>query len=158
MAYAGRAVDTATARATENRATFRAIVDHGPPPGLLAFDGDLAVGWCQVTLAATSRPSTQPGGFAAWTTCPCGRSPASTCGRAIAATGVMAALVAEALRAASRAHAPALEAYPVDTTRDGCTTNVFTGTVAAFRRAGFRTVARREPCRPIMRHDLKGIG
>src|SRR5262245_2425573 len=33
----------------KNRADFRAIVRRGPPPGLLAFDGDLAVGWCQLT-------------------------------------------------------------------------------------------------------------
>jgi len=32
-----------------NKADFRRIVKQGPPPGLLAFDGDLAVGWCQLT-------------------------------------------------------------------------------------------------------------
>src|SRR5258706_3627633 len=32
-----------------NQAAFRAVVERGPPPGLLAFAGDLAVGWCQVT-------------------------------------------------------------------------------------------------------------
>jgi len=32
-----------------NRDDFHAIVDQGPPPGLLAFDGDTAVGWCQLT-------------------------------------------------------------------------------------------------------------
>jgi GNAT superfamily N-acetyltransferase len=33
----------------ENRAAFKEVVECGPPPGLLAFDGDLAVGWCQLT-------------------------------------------------------------------------------------------------------------
>ena len=33
----------------ENKEALREIVKHGSPPGLLAFDGDLAVGWCQVT-------------------------------------------------------------------------------------------------------------
>jgi hypothetical protein len=32
-----------------NKAMFRTIVKRGPPPGLLAFDGDVAVGWCQLT-------------------------------------------------------------------------------------------------------------
>ena len=32
-----------------NKAAFREIVKLGPPPGLLAFDGDVAVGWCQLT-------------------------------------------------------------------------------------------------------------
>jgi hypothetical protein len=68
----------------------------------------------------------------------------------------MTALIAEALKAAKRAHAPALEAYPVDTSRPDSTSNVFTGTASTFRRLGFRPVARRQPSRPIMRHDLKG--
>ena len=33
----------------KNKAAFREVVKHGPPPGLLAFDGDVAVGWCQLT-------------------------------------------------------------------------------------------------------------
>ena len=33
----------------ENRAAFREVVKGGPPPGLLAFDGNMAVGWCQLT-------------------------------------------------------------------------------------------------------------
>src|SRR5262249_54805005 len=33
----------------QNRLALRQIVDEGPPPGLLAFDGELAVGWCQLT-------------------------------------------------------------------------------------------------------------
>src|SRR5690242_19221038 len=32
-----------------NRRDLAARVRAGPPPGLLAFDGDLAVGWCQLT-------------------------------------------------------------------------------------------------------------
>jgi hypothetical protein len=67
----------------------------------------------------------------------------------------MSALIAAAVKAASCANARALEAYPVDTSRPGPTTNVFTGTASTFRRAGFRTVARRVSSRPIMRHDLK---
>jgi hypothetical protein len=33
----------------KNKSALRRIVKQGPPPGLLAFDGDLAVGWCQLT-------------------------------------------------------------------------------------------------------------
>jgi hypothetical protein len=33
-----------------------------------------------------------------------------------------------------------------------------TGIASTFERAGFKTVAGRVPPRPIMRHDLKGIG
>ena len=33
----------------KNKAAFRELVRRGPPPGLLAFDGDVSVGWCQLT-------------------------------------------------------------------------------------------------------------
>ena len=48
-----------------------------------------------------------------------------------------------------------LEAYPIDTTAPKGLSNTFTGTAAAFTRAGFKEVARRASARPIMRHDLK---
>ena len=35
--------------AARNKAAFRQVVKSGPPPGLLAFHGDRAVGWCQLT-------------------------------------------------------------------------------------------------------------
>ena len=34
---------------SENKAAFSELVENGLPPGLLAFDGDMAVGWCQLT-------------------------------------------------------------------------------------------------------------
>jgi GNAT superfamily N-acetyltransferase len=71
--------------------------------------------------------------------------------------GVMTQLIAAALKTAKRAKAPALEAYPVDTTGPKSTSNIFTGTVSAFTHAGFKEVARRAADRPIMRHDLKAI-
>ena len=33
----------------ENKTAFHALVKKSPPPGLLAFHDDLAVGWCQLT-------------------------------------------------------------------------------------------------------------
>jgi GNAT superfamily N-acetyltransferase len=35
-----------------NKTAFCELVKSGPPPGLLAFDGDLVVGWCQLTPRA----------------------------------------------------------------------------------------------------------
>jgi GNAT superfamily N-acetyltransferase len=33
----------------QNKAAFREVVRRGPPPGLLAFDRDIPIGWCQLT-------------------------------------------------------------------------------------------------------------
>ncbi len=35
--------------AVKNKKAFHKVVQRGPPPGLLAFDVDVAVGWCQLT-------------------------------------------------------------------------------------------------------------
>jgi GNAT superfamily N-acetyltransferase len=68
--------------------------------------------------------------------------------------GVTSVLIAEALKVAKRV-TPALEAYPLDA--DLTPSASGTGHASTFARAGFTTVARRVPSRPIMRHDLKAI-
>jgi hypothetical protein len=141
----------------KNKKAFHEIVKQGAAPGLLAFDGDRAAGWCQLTpredLSWLNRkqPLHPVDDVPVW---------AISCfyiRRGDRRKGVMSALIVEALKSAKRANAPALEAYPVDTMRPGSTSNVFTGVASTFRRLGFRTIARRQPSRPIMRHELRGI-
>jgi GNAT superfamily N-acetyltransferase len=135
----------------KNRASFRRIVKKGPPPGLVAFDGDLAVGWCQLTsrdslpwldrAKRTFRVDEVP----VW---------ALSCfyvRRGYRRKGVATTLIKAALRAAKRARSPALEAYPMDAPRG------YTGYIPTFEKAGFRAVAHYSPTRPIMRHDFKGV-
>jgi len=69
--------------------------------------------------------------------------------------GVAAALIAAALKAAKRAKAPALEAYPIDTSQPKSTSNLFTGTASTFARLGFKTIARPMAYRTVMRFDLR---
>ena len=141
----------------KNKSAFRRIVKQGPPPGLLAFDGDLAVGWCQLTPRQDLRWLNRKPALEAVDDTPVWSISCFYVRRGYRGKGVMSALIVEASKAGKRANAPALEAYPVDSARPGSTSNVFTGTASAFRRLGFRTIARRQPSRPIMRHDLRGI-
>lgn len=135
----------------KNRTAFRKIVKDGPPPGLLAFDRDKAVGWAQLTprdslpwlnhAKRTFRVDDVP----VW---------ALSCfyvRRGYRKKGVATVLIKAALHAAKRAQAPAVEAYPMDAPRG------FTGYILTFEKAGFKAVAHYSPTRPIMRHDLKGI-
>lgn len=69
-------------------------------------------------------------------------------------SGVMGALIEAALPVAVLAGAPAVEAYPVDTSVLAHTRNLFPGTASAFARHGFRVVARRKPDRPVRRKVL----
>src|SRR6266851_95329 len=69
--------------------------------------------------------------------------------------GVTSALIAAALKVAKRAHAPALEAYPLDASKTPSASG--TGYATTFARAGFKTVASPTAPPPIMRHNLKQI-
>ena len=103
----------------KNRNAFRRIVRQGPPPGLLAFDGERAVGWCQLTprqdLSWLNRKPT----LEVVDDVPVWSISCFYIRRGYRRKGVMSALIREALNAANRAKAPAVEAYPVDTKRPG---------------------------------------
>ncbi len=136
-----------------NKEAFKEIVSSGPPPGLLAFDGELPVGWCQLT-PRTALPWLDHG----WRLKRVDEVPvwAVSCFYVrigYRRRGVTSALIAAAVKAARRAKAPQLEAYPLDATQTPSASG--TGFASTFARAGFKTVARRVPPRPIMRHDLE---
>jgi GNAT superfamily N-acetyltransferase len=141
-----------------NKADFKRIVKRGPPPGLLAFSGDLPIGWCQLTprnaLPALDRARLlkRVDEVPVWSiSCFYVR-------RGYRKKGVASALVAAAVKAAKRAKALLLEAYPIDTNHPKSTLNLYTGIASTFKHAGFKTVARHAPHRPIMRYDLKKVG
>jgi len=124
------------------------------PPGLLAFDGGIAVGWCELA------PRTDLGWLAHTQhlrpvdDLPVWSIPCFYIRRTHRRQGVMDALIEAALPVAASAGAPAVEAYPVDTAVPGHTGNLFPGVASAFTRHGFRVVARRKPDRPVMRKGL----
>lgn len=138
-----------------NRAAFREIVEAGPPPGLLAFDGERAVGWCQLTPREAVPWLDRWPRLRRVDEAPVWSLSCFYVRKSHRRRGVTAALIAAALRAAKRAGAPALEAYPLDAAVTSSAS--WTGFASTFARAGFRTVARRTPGRPIMRHDLESI-
>lgn len=102
-------------------------------------------------------PSLRPGIIARYSNLAGGGASSNNVRKGYRKQGVMSALIVAALKAAKRAKAPALEAYPVDTDAPKRTSNLFTGAASTFARAGFKTVARHVPHRPMMRHDLKAI-
>ena len=139
----------------QNKAAFRDVVRHGPPPGLLAFESEVAVGWCQLTARAAV-----PWLERAWRLKRVDDLPVWSLSclyvrKGWRRQGVTAALIAAAVQAAKRANVPALEAYPLDADQSPSASG--TGYASTFARAGFETVARRVPPRPIMRHDLQAL-
>ena len=141
----------------ENKEALRQIVKHGSPPGLLAFDGDLPVGWCQLTPRDALPWLDRMWWFQRVDDVPVWSISCFFVRRAYRRQGIMAHLIAAAVKTARHAKAPALEAYPIDTSAPKSSSNIFVGTASTFARAGFKVVARRAVARPIMRHDLKMI-
>ena len=138
----------------KNKAALRKIVKRGPPPGLLAFDGDKAVGWCQLTPRAALPHLDRDWRLKRVDDVPVWSISCFYVRSGYRGKGVTAALIKEAVKLAKRARAPALEAYPRDAEK---TPGAFTGFASTFAKAGFKTIARHTPPRPIMRHDLKAI-
>ena len=138
-----------------NKAAFRQIVGHGPAPGLIAFDGEVPVGWCQLTPRDAVPWLDRTWRLKRVDDVPVWSLSCFYVRKGYRRQGVTAALIVAALKAAKRAGAPALEAYPLDADKSPSATG--TGYVSTFAHAGFETVACRAPPRPIMRHDLKAI-
>lgn len=138
-----------------NRADFHRVVKRGPPPGLIAFEGDTPVGWCQLTPRTDlphferTRDLKKVDDLPVWSISCFYIRPGWR------RKGVTAALIAEALRVAKRAKAVAVEAYPLDTRYTS--SRGYTGYASTFERLGFSTVLRRVDARPIMRHDLRSL-
>jgi GNAT superfamily N-acetyltransferase len=138
----------------DNKRDLQQLAASARSPGLLAFDADLAVGWCALA----------PRGELAWLAharflqpaddLPVWSIPCFFVRRGYRGRGVTRALIEAAVEVAASAGAPAVEAYPVDTAVPGHTRNLFPGTASAFASHGFRVILRRKPDRPVMRRNL----
>ena len=138
------------------RAAFRAAVDEGPPPGLLAYRDGTPVGWCAVAPREAfprilHSPVLRPmdDAPACW---------AVVCFYVVRGErrgGVAAALLEAAVDFAADHGAASVEGYPQDTAGAKKHANeMFVGSMSMFQEAGFEEVARRSAQRPIMRRQL----
>lgn len=138
----------------DNKHDLRQLAAAGQPPGLLAFDGDIPAGWCELAPRADLAWLARARYLEPVDDLPVWSIPCFYVRRTHHRRGVMGALIDAAACSVSAAGAPALEAYPVDTTVAGHTGNLFPGVASTFARHGFRVVARRKPDRPVMRKEL----
>ena len=141
----------------EKRDRFRAIVEEGPPPGVLAYEGEKAVGWCAVGPRKTL-PRMNGSRVAA----PLGDVDAEgifAINCFFIRSGwrgqhLMRMLLDGALKFSAGQGARIVEACPLDVDRKLFWGEGFVGLASVFRDAGFMEVARRSPNRPLMRKAL----
>lgn len=143
-----------------NRAALRDLAGSGAPVGLLAMDGDDAVGWVAVaprpvyrrlersTVARPVDPAEDLSGV--WSV---------TCfyiHRSARRSGVARLLLDEAVRYAAERGARVVEGYPVDTGGERrSSAELYHGTLALFRSAGFTVVDRRGVRRALVRKEIR---
>jgi GNAT superfamily N-acetyltransferase len=139
--------------ATKNRSAFKTVIREGPPPGLIAFDGAVPLGWCQLTPRKDLAWLEHSWGKRTIDDTPVWAISCLYIRKGHRKKGITAALISAAIQAAKKAEAPALEAYPLDASTSPSATG--TGYASTFARAGFWIVAKPTPSRPIMRLDLK---
>ena len=140
---------------------FHAIVAAGPPPGLLAYDGDRAVGWCAVgprvslarfQSAKTSRPIEELGGPA--------MSPIYAISCFFVRTGyrkrgLTRLLATAAIELARTKGAAAIDVCAIEPHKKLTWGEGFVGVASVFSSLGFQEIARRSPRRPLMRLALE---
>jgi len=137
-----------------NRKAMQQLVKTGRPPGLLAYLDGKPAGWCAVgpragfVRLATSRVLKPVDERPVWSV---------TCffvARPFRRQGLTVALLNAAAEFARKGGAELLEGYPTETEKDQPDVFVYTGLASAYRKAGFKEVARRSPTRPIFRRSL----
>lgn len=142
-------------RAAPNRAAFREVVDAGPPPGLLAYDGAEPVAWLRL-LPRARLPGLERSRFFAT-----GLDTAGVWSLSCFVVrarwrrrGLTDVLIRAAIAHARDAGATALEAYPTDSEARKPASAVYLGLASTFRRLGFAEVQRHAPEKPMLRLPL----
>lgn len=139
------------------RQLFEERVKHGPPPGVLAYAQDKAVGWLQVgprahipewnnpRRASTPLPDAPAEDARNW---------AASCffvRRGFRGRGVTGALLAGAIDFARESGARLIEAAAMENDEKRSAEGLYVGPESVLRRAGFAEVARQKPGRPLLR-------
>ena len=138
-----------------NRQAMLDLARSDRPPGILAYDGDTAIGWCAIapreeySALGRSRILKPVDDRPVWSV---------SCffiDRKYRRHGVSVPLLEAAVNLAKSQGAKIVEGYPVEPASDDYpSTYAWYGIARTFQRAGFEECARRSPTRPIMRRNL----
>lgn len=143
-----------------NKAHIRARIEVGPPPGLLAFNGDRAIGWMQIGPRSDIPEWNNKGRASAPMTDGAADDPsvwAISCffvRSAARGTGLSHGLVEAGIEHARANGAKLLEACPMTEAKTSRSISLFVGSRRVFEKAGFVIMTERKSGRPLMRLEL----
>jgi len=149
----GRAFDEG--KGDSNRRALKRLVDSDRLPGVLALDGERAVGWCAAAPREDYPVLAHSRIFKPWDDRPVWSITCLFIEKDYRRQGLSTQLVKAACRLARKHGASIVEAYPHDRSDRLPDPFVHTGLASSFERAGFVEVARRSPTRPMMRRVWK---
>ncbi len=139
-----------------NRRAMKALLAQGEVTGLLAYEGDVPVGWCSIA------PRGQFSGLQRSRILqPVDEQPvwSLTCffvAKSHRHRGISVKLLRAACDYAKKNGGKIVEGYPIEPKKGSMADPfVWTGLASAFKQAGFEECARRSETRPIMRRMLK---
>jgi predicted GNAT family acetyltransferase len=143
----------------QRKAAFGKLARTGPPPGLLAYEGDTAIGWVAIG------PRASVARFNATNVSHAPEDDPLVIERVWAITcfytqsthrksGLMAVLAKAALGHAKKNRALAVDVCPIEPDRPLTWGDGYQGIPSVFRALGFEEIARRSPRRPLMRKAL----
>jgi GNAT superfamily N-acetyltransferase len=157
MVWRRSRADWERGKGSGNRAAFQRVVRKGPPPGILAYADREPVAWCAVAPREVyvqlerSRVLKRIDAEPVWSV---------SCifvARGYRRRGVSVVLLRAAGEFAASQGARIIEGYPVEPYSEKMPDAfAWTGTVAAFRAAGYEEAARGSSKRPIMRMVVDG--
>lgn len=142
----------------KNKAAFRAVVDSGEPPGILAYMKGQPIGWCAVAPRETYPALNRSRVLKRIDDKPVWSIVCLFIARDYRRKGVSVELLKAAAEYVRKRGGRIVEGYPVEPRKDAMP-DVFawTGVASAFLKAGFVECERRSETRPIMRRNLAGV-
>jgi GNAT superfamily N-acetyltransferase len=138
-----------------NRRAFKAIVDSGTIPGLLAYSNGEPVGWCAIEPREAYSALNRSRILARVDDRPVWSVPCFFVAKNFRGRGLMQELLTASIKWAGENGAQVVEAYPVNLRDKINATSIYTGVVPVFLNAGFVEVMRRSERRPIMRKIIE---
>jgi GNAT superfamily N-acetyltransferase len=127
-------------------------VDTGPPPGIIAYSGQIAVAWCRVMprhalpgLVNSRYFKTDLETENVWSLA------CFVVRKTHRGTGLTTVLTKAAIEYVRDQGGGIIEAYPWDTSEQKASSTVYTGLASTFTRLGFDVVQRLAPHKPMMR-------
>ena len=141
----------------DKRDVMRRRVEAGPPPGLLALRGDVAIGWMQIGPRADVPEWNNPGRSSSPLEDGAADDPgvwAVSCfffASKERGKGLSHHMLTAGMEHARLSGARFLEASPMDRAKQSKSIGLFVGSTRVFERAGFQTMITRKEGRPLMR-------